>query len=158
LTFIFRGLPVKTPKCETRPMTEPAVLLLELRSCLFDGSSLRDRWPRLQFAYTGSEAAVTAISTCLRTSDHKRIYCAMPMNKVAIVDLRLKSTSRRAEDVNYANCGRWNGWSGLSDCTLRQRRDNPRCGALVSSGKLLKTRTFPAILFPLSTEHAVDHF
>jgi hypothetical protein len=139
LTFISRGLPVKIPKCETRPMTEPAVLPLQLRSSLFDSSLLRDRWPRLQFTHTSSEAAVTTVGTHLRSSGHECLYCAMPMIQVASACPKLKSIPRRSEHVNHANCRCWNGRSSLPDRTLYQRRDGPRCGAVVSIGKLTET-------------------
>jgi len=139
LTFISRGLPVKIPKCETRPMTEPAVLPLQLRSCLFDSSLLRDRWPRLQFTHTSSEAAVTTGRTHLRTSGHKCLYCEMPMLQVASACPKLKSIPRRSEHVNHANCRCWNGRASLSDRTLHQRRNSPRCGTVVSIGKLTET-------------------
>jgi len=147
LTFISRGPPVKIPKCETRPMTEPAVLTLELRSCLFDSSPWRDRWPRLQFTHTGSEAAVASSGTYSRTSDHERLYCVMPMDQVDGVDSKLKPTLNRSEDVNHANCGCWNGRSGLFDRTLHQRRDYTRCSAFVSSCKLLETPSLPMMRF-----------
>ena len=120
LTFICTGLPVKSYKRETRPMTEPAKLPLKLRSHLFDSSHLRDRWPRLRFAYTGSGAAVTTVGFYPTTSDHERLYQSMPIVDAARAFLKLESTLKRAEDVNYADCGCWNGRSRLSDRTFHQ--------------------------------------
>lgn len=119
-------------------MTEPAVLALELRSHLFDSSHLRDHWPRLQFAYIGSKAAVTTFGSSSGTSDHKCIYWVMPTVRVSGAFSELIPTHRQAKHGNYAYRSCWNGRSSLSDRTLHQRRDYAWCGAVISSGKLLE--------------------
>ena len=119
-------------------MTEPAVLALELRSHLFDSSHSTDRWPRLQFAYIHFKATVTTVGSSSGTSsDDQCIYWVMPIVQVSGAFSELNLTLRRAKDVNYADRGCWNGRPSLSDRTLHQRRDDPWCGAVVSSGKLL---------------------
>jgi len=138
-------------------MTEPANLPLRLRSHLFDSSHLRDRWPRLRFAYTGSGAAVTTVGFSPTTSDHERLYQSMPIVDAARAFLKLESTLKRAEDVNYADCGCWNGRSRLSNRTFHQRRDYPRCSAIISSGKLLEVPSLPMMCFSTcSQDLAVD--
>jgi len=128
-------------------MTEPAVLALKLRSHPFDSSHSRDRWPRLQFAYTYYKATVTTVGSSPRASDHKCIYRAMLMVQFTGAFSELIPTLRRAKDVNYADRSCWNGRSCLSDRTLYQRRDDPWCGAIVSSGKLLDTRSLITMCF-----------
>ena len=128
-------------------MTEPAVLALEIRSHLFDSSYLRDRWPRLQSAYIHSKATVTTVGSSSGAFDHKCIYWAMPIVQITGAFSNFKPTLRRAKDVNYADRSCWNGRSCLSDRTLYQRRDDPWCGAVVSSGKLLDTRSLITMCF-----------
>ena len=122
-------------------MTEPAVLALELQSYLFDSSHLRDYWPRLQFAYIGSEAAVTTAGSFSGTSDHTCIYWVMPTVRAFDTFSDPIHTPKQAKYGNYAYRSCWNGRSSLPDRTLHQRRDDAWCGAIISSGKLLEIRS-----------------
>jgi len=138
-------------------MTEPAVLPFELRSYLFDSSHLRDRWPRLRSADTGSKATVTIVGTLSRVSDHEHLYRVVLMVQVAGAILKPKSTAKRAKDVNYANRSCRNGRSCLSDRTFHQRGDDTWRGAIVSSGKSLIARRLPtSFLSTRSTQDVVD--
>lgn len=138
-------------------MTEPAVLPFELRSYLFDSSHLRDRWPRLRCAYTGSKATVTVAGTFSRASDDEHLYCEILLVQVAGAILKLSPTLKRNKDVNYANRSCWNGRSCLSNRTLHQRGDYPWCGAIVSSGKLLKVRWLSTMCLSRTVPNVVDH-
>ena len=101
-------------------MTEPAVLALELQSYLFDSSHLRDYWPRLQFAYIGSEAAVTTAGSFSGTSDHTCIYWVMPTVRAFDTFSGPINTPKQAKYGNYAYRSCWNGRSSLPDRTLHQ--------------------------------------
>jgi hypothetical protein len=137
-------------------MTEPAILPFELRSYLFDSSHLRDRWPRLRSADTGSKATVTIVGTLSRVSDHEHLSCVVLMVQVASAILKPKSTAKGAKDVNYANRSCRNGRSCLSDRTLHQRGDDAWRSAVISSGKSLNGRWLPTSSLSRSTQDVVD--
>lgn len=139
-------------------MTEPAVPPLELRSHLFDNSYLRDRWPRLQSAYTGSKATVTTVGPCPRTSDHMCLYWVTPMLQVTDILLSIEPNLRREQNVNYADRGCWNGRFSLPHCTFHQRGDDSWCGAVVSSGKSSETRSLPIMCFTTFVQDVVGRF
>jgi hypothetical protein len=138
-------------------MTEPAVLPFELRSYLFDSSHLRDRWPRLRSADTGSKATVTIVGTLSRVSDDEHLYRVVLMVQVAGAISKPKSTAKGAKDVNYANRSCRNGRACLSNRTLHQRGDDTWRGPIVSSGKSLNSPCLPTSSLSRSTQDVVDH-